>query len=93
MLRLQTYQQGTTSSKCLGINLATRKEKKGMDIPMEHLKNAEITMKDGELTVDTDVLDGEAKDSPVFMESNETVQFKTPDLPGGAYGGRNDLNG
>jgi hypothetical protein len=60
---------------------------------MEHLKGAKITMSDSELTVDTDILDGEAKDSPVWSESNETVQYKTPDLPDGAYGGRNDLNG
>ena len=64
-----------------------------MDIPMEHLKGAQIGMKDSELTVHTDILDGEAKDSPVFEESNETVQYKSPALPGGAYGGRNDLNG
>jgi hypothetical protein len=64
-----------------------------MDIPMEHMKNAKISMSDGEDVEDTSQLDGEAKDSPVFSESNETVQYKTPDLPGGAYGGRNDPNG
>ena len=64
-----------------------------MDIPMEHLKNATVTQSDGEMTEDTSMLDGDAKDSPVFNESNETVQYKTPSLPGGAYGGRNDPNG
>jgi len=64
-----------------------------MDIPMEHLKGAQIDMSDSELTVHTDILDGPAKDSPVFEESNETVQYKTPPLPGGPYGGRNDQNG
>jgi hypothetical protein len=64
-----------------------------MELPIEHLKGAQIEMSDSELTVHTDILDGGAKDSPVFEESNETVQYKSPALPGGAYGGRNDPNG
>ena len=64
-----------------------------MDLPMEHLKNAKISMKDSKMTEDTDVLDGEAKDSPVWNEDNETVQYKTPGLPTKDLGGRNDPNG
>ena len=64
-----------------------------MDIPMEHLKNAKISMSDAEDVRDTSILDGEAKDSPVFNEDNETVQYKTGKLPGGPYGGENDPNG
>lgn len=64
-----------------------------MDIPMEHLKNAKISMKDSKLTSDTDVLDGEAKDSPVWNEDNETTQYKTPAIKKGDLGGKNDPNG
>ncbi len=60
---------------------------------MEHLKSAKISMKDAKLTSDTDILDGEAKDSPVWNEDNETVQYKTPALPKKNLGGENDPNG
>jgi hypothetical protein len=60
---------------------------------MEHLKNAKITMADGKMTEDTQVLDGGAKDSPVWNEDNETTQYKTPGLPKGDLGGRNNPNG
>lgn len=63
-----------------------------MDIP-KHLKNAKISMKDAVNVENTSQLDGEAKDSPVFNEDNETVQYKTPGLPTKDLGGRNDPNG
>lgn len=62
------------------------------DVPM-HLKNAKINMGDGVKVENTKQLDGEAKDSPVFQESNETVQYSTPGLPKSDLGGRNDPNG
>ncbi len=62
------------------------------DLPM-HLKNAKISTSDGVDVENTKQLDGEAKDSPVFNESNETVQYKTPGLPGGDLGGRNNQDG
>jgi hypothetical protein len=58
-----------------------------------HLKNKTVTTKDGEMTHDTDILDGEAKDSAVFNEDNPTIQYKTPPLKIGDVGGRNDPNG
>ena len=64
-----------------------------MDIPMEHLKNAKISMADSKMVEDTDVLDGEAKDSPVWNEDNSTVQYKTPAIKKGDLGGKNDPNG
>ena len=63
------------------------------DLPMEHLKTAKITMADSVDVEDTKQLDGEAKDSPVFNEDNETVQYKTPAIKKGDLGGRNDPNG
>lgn len=65
----------------------------GDKLPMEHLKNAKITMADGKMVEDTKILDGEAKDSPVFNEDNETVQYRTPGLKKSDLGGRNDPNG
>ncbi len=62
------------------------------DVPMR-LKNAKISMSDGVKVENTKQLDGEAKDSPVFQESNETVQYKTPGLPSGDEGGRNNQDG
>ena len=63
------------------------------DLPMEHLKTAKVTMADAVDVEDTKQLDGEAKDSPVWNEDNETSQYKTPGLPKGELGGRNNLNG
>ena len=63
-----------------------------MDIPM-HLKKAKISMSDSEMVGSTKILDGEAKDSPVFNANNETVQYTTPALNKGDLGGRNDPNG
>ncbi len=62
------------------------------DVPM-HLKNAKISMSDGVKVESTKQLDGEAKDSPVFQENNETVQYKTAALPKGDEGGRNNQDG
>lgn len=62
------------------------------DLPM-HLKNAKIDTSDGVKVENTKQLDGEAKDSPVFNETNETVQHTTPGLPIKDLGGRNDPNG
>lgn len=62
-------------------------------LPMEHLKNAKITMADSVDVANTKQLDGEAKDSPVFNEDNETVQYKTGSLPKSDLGGKNDPNG
>lgn len=64
---------------------------KGMDL--DHLKKEQVSTKEGEFTRDTDVLDGEAKDSKVFDETNVTAQYSTPALPKGDLGGRNDPNG
>lgn len=63
------------------------------ELNLEHLKNEQVTTADGVHTMDTDVLDGMAKDSAVFDENNETQQYKTPPLPKGDLGGRNDPNG
>ncbi len=63
------------------------------DLPIEHMKNAKITMADSKMVQDTKVLDGEAKDSPVWNEDNETVQYKTPGLKKGELGGENNQNG
>lgn len=62
-------------------------------LPLEHLKNAKITMSDSVKVENTKQLDGEAKDSPVFQENNETVQYKTPGLPTSGEGGRNNQDG
>jgi hypothetical protein len=62
------------------------------DLPM-HLKDAKISMADGVDVKSTKQLDGEAKDSPVFNEDNQTIQYKTADLPTSDLGGRNDQNG
>jgi hypothetical protein len=62
------------------------------DMPM-HLKNAKLSTSDGVKVENTKQLDGEAKDSPVFQESNETVQYTTAGLPKNDLGGRNDQNG
>lgn len=64
-----------------------------MDLNVDHMKREQVTTADGDYTRETDVLDGMAKDSPVFNETNETVQYKTPALPKGDLGGRNDPNG
>lgn len=50
-------------------------------------------MKDAVNVEDTDMLDGEAKDSPVFMESNKTQQHTTGNIPKDNLGGKNDPNG
>jgi hypothetical protein len=64
-----------------------------MDIPMDHLKKAKVSMSDAKMVEDTKILDGEAKDSPVFNENNATEQYTTPALSKGELGGRNDPNG
>jgi outer membrane scaffolding protein for murein synthesis (MipA/OmpV family) len=60
---------------------------------LEHMKNEQVTIGTGAMVNDTDVLDGAAKDSPVFDASNSTVQYKTPAIPKDELGGRNNLNG
>jgi hypothetical protein len=60
---------------------------------IDHLKNEQITPSMGVDVEDTDMLDGMAKDSPVFDASNATVQYKTPALDKGDLGGKNDPNG
>lgn len=63
-----------------------------MDIPLK-LKKAQISMSDSVDVESTKQLDGEAKDSPVFNESNKTEQYTTPSLDKGDLGGKNDPNG
>jgi hypothetical protein len=63
------------------------------DLNEAHMKNEQITIGTGSMVNDTDVLDGAAKDSPVFDASNATVQYKTPPLPKDDLGGRNNPNG
>jgi hypothetical protein len=57
------------------------------------MKNETVSMADGKMVNQTDVLDGAAKDSAVFDETNATVQYKTPSIDKGDLGGRNDPNG
>lgn len=60
------------------------------------LKSATITMGDSKDVRDTKILDGEAKDSPVWNENNETVQYKesgSVTKTKGELGGRNDPEG
>jgi len=64
-----------------------------MGLNLEHMKNEQVSMKDGQMVNQTNILDGAAKDSAVFDATNETVQYKTPALDKGNLGGRNDLNG
>lgn len=59
----------------------------------QHLKMDQPSMKDAVDVEDTDMLDGEAKDSPVFMESNKTQQHTTGNIPKDNLGGKNDPNG
>jgi hypothetical protein len=60
---------------------------------LEHLKKATITMSDAVNVESTKQLDGEAKDSPVMNENNETTQYSTGALPKGDLGGRDNKNG
>lgn len=62
-------------------------------LPMEHLKNAEIGFDDSVNVENTQILDGGAKDSPVFNETNKTQQHTTGNIPKSDLGGRNNLNG
>lgn len=64
-----------------------------MDLNVDHMKREQVNTSDGEFTRDTDFLDGEAKDSSVMQEHNETVQYRTPALKTGELGGQNDPNG
>jgi hypothetical protein len=57
------------------------------------MKKEQVPIGSGQMTVDTDVLDGAAKDSPVFNETNQTTQYTTPAIPKDNLGGRNDPNG
>jgi hypothetical protein len=59
----------------------------------DHLKNEEVTIGEGQMVNQTDILDGAAKDSAVFDATNTTKQYKTPSLDKGELGGRNDPNG
>lgn len=63
------------------------------DLNEEHMKKEQVPIGTGQMTGDTDVLDGAAKDSPVFDATNQTVQYTTPALDKGNLGGRNDPNG
>jgi hypothetical protein len=63
------------------------------ELGLEHLKKKTITMSDAVDVENTRQLDGEAKDSPVMSENNETTQYTTPSLNKGDLGGRNDQNG
>ena len=60
---------------------------------LEHMKKEQVPIGTGAMTNDTDMLDGAAKDSPVFDATNQTVQYTTPSIPKGDLGGRNDPNG
>jgi hypothetical protein len=53
------------------------------------LKGLKVTMKDGKMVNQTQVLDGEAKDSPVMNEDNSTEQYRTANIPKGDLGGKN----
>jgi hypothetical protein len=62
-------------------------------VPSEKLKNMTCSMSDGKDVRQTSMLDGGAKDSPVFTESNKTVQYKTSGgVPKDGLGAKNDLN-
>lgn len=63
------------------------------ELTIEHLKNKQVGFSDSVDVENTQQLDGGAKDSPVFDESNATVQYKTPALDKGDLGGKNDPNG
>ena len=63
------------------------------DLNEAHMKKEQVPIGTGVMVGDTDVLDGAAKDSPVFDETNQTVQYSTPALPKDNLGGRNDPNG
>jgi len=60
---------------------------------LEHMKKEQVPIGTGAMTNDTDMLDGAAKDSPVFDASNATVQYSTPPLPKDDLGGQNNPNG
>jgi hypothetical protein len=60
---------------------------------LEHMKKEQVPIGTGTMVNDTDMLDGAAKDSPVFDASNATVQYSTPAIPKDELGGRNNLNG
>lgn len=60
---------------------------------VDHLKNEQVPIGEGQMVNSTQILDGAAKDSSVFDATNETVQYKTPSLEKGNLGGRNDPNG
>lgn len=62
-------------------------------LKIEHLKNETVTMDDGVMVNQTSILDGGAKDSPVFDATNTTEQYKTSALPKNDLGGKNDPNG
>ncbi len=57
------------------------------------LKEQTIKMSDAEDVRSTDILDGEAKDSPVMNESNKTEQYRTGSLEVGDLGGKNNPKG
>jgi hypothetical protein len=63
------------------------------DLNEAHMKNEQVPIGTGVMVNTTQMLDGAAKDSPVFDETNETVQYKTPAIPKDNLGGRNDPNG
>ena len=60
---------------------------------IDHLKNEQITPSMGVKVENTEMLDGMAKDSPVFDENNATTQYKTAALDKGDLGGKNNPNG
>jgi hypothetical protein len=59
----------------------------------EMLKNADVTMSDCVDIGSTRMLDGEASNPTFLTESNKTEQYKTPSIPKGDLGGRNNLDG
>jgi len=65
--------------------------KAGLNV--EHMKKEQVPIGTGVMVNTTDILDGAAKDSAVFDETNETVQYTTPALDKGDLGGRNNPNG